>query len=249
MPPISILIFVFLHLVAANFPLDSGVCTTNVVTGSFWVSDLSGTVGLQSNTPRSCAKCPAGTYMPWPAAHSDGRSFPYPADNVPWWDFRHPTMIRFPCVKCPPGTASQVKGATDSSVCLLCPSGFFSKEGAMACSPCPPGSWSEANSSSCVTVSTAPSPPSSAPPSAFTNCSMRDFTSSEVVGDVLGASIDVSSAASCKSACCNNTECLGFSFFKPLVSFPRCTLLAGNITYVVPTNHFDSAVRSHVLGY
>lgn len=80
------------------------------------------------------------------------------------------------------------------------------------------------------------------------NCSMRMFPASEVVGDVF-ASLEVSSEALCQQECCVRPACMGFSYFKPSLPFSRCSLLSGNITYVVPSNLFAAAVRVEVLGY
>jgi hypothetical protein len=79
------------------------------------------------------------------------------------------------------------------------------------------------------------------------NCSMRAFPSSEVVGDVL-LELSVTSEHECKSACCTRAACMGYSFFRHDVSYPRCSLLGSNITHVVPSNQFMSAVQPHILG-
>jgi hypothetical protein len=213
-----------------------------------------------------CCKCPPGTWMPsrahdphWSGSYATmsgitdvslrtnnlmgvGGAYIYPY----WGEPRTlmPTEYQLiPCLKCPPGTASSTRGATSDQTCQLCPSGFFTAHsGSDTCAPCPPGSWSTPGSSSCFNVSTLPAV------DVPSNCSLRDFPSSEVVGDVLD-SIDATSESACRASCCDLAPCQGYTFFKPLLSIPRCTLLGSNITYVVPSNQFVSAVRSGVLGY
>ncbi len=41
---------------------------------------------------------------------------------------------------------------------------------------------------------------------------------------------------------------MGYSFFRHDVSYPRCSLLGSNITHVVPSNQFMSAVQPQILG-
>jgi hypothetical protein len=231
----------------------TGMCAHSANTGSFWY--------VMWSTERSwgfrCCKCPPGTYMA-SAAHSrnpysngdytsgdstnDGISpLGYPGG---YGQYRGTEWAKVaPCVKCPPGTASSTRGATSDQTCQSCPSGFFAaNSGSDMCAPCPPGSWSTPGSSSCFNVSSLPAV------DVPSGCSLRDFPSSEVVGDVID-SIDVSSESACRAACCARAPCQGYTFFKPLLSIPRCTLLGSNITYVVPSNQFVSAVRSGVLGY
>jgi hypothetical protein len=247
------------------FPMfETGECSGTTNTGSFW-SYVSGIVA-QSNVLLRCCKCPPGTWMPTKAHTYRSYNGPsdtfsgvvsyqvaggldlfndnlYPPGNNPTTGNLETEHQLIPCLRCPPGTASSTRGATSDQTCQPCPSGFFAaNSGSDTCAPCPPGSWSTTNSSSCFKVSTLPAVdvPSS--------CSLRDFPSSEVVGDVLD-SIDATSESACRASCCARAPCQGYTFFKPLLSIPRCTLLGTNITYVVPSNQFVSAVRSGVLGY
>jgi hypothetical protein len=226
------------------FPmLVLGTCSGTENTGSFWGYAPEGWRGTGGDNAK-CLQCPEGHYMGCPAGNSaqePGPCYDY-GGPPPNWNNVDVRQQKIPCTKCPAGTFQPFRGANSSTSCLPCLPGTASwLPGADACSPCSPGTWSGARA--CYNASTLPSVPIPV------NCSMRDFPSSEVVGGVLDT-LDVASENACRAECCGRgSSCLGFSFYKPLVSFPRCTLLGENVTYVVPTNLFVSSVRSNVLGF
>jgi hypothetical protein len=141
------------------------------------------------------------------------------------------------CTPCPTGTFSRVTNATSNQVCLPCQSGSFADtEGSTSCILCPSDWSSDAGASVC----TAPVLPSA------TVCSMRFFPSSEVVGTVL-QEVDAKEEELCLRHCCGNQSCVGYTFYRRSASFRRCSMLTGNLTYVVPGNSFSSGVRPSAL--
>jgi len=188
--------------------------------------DINGLYYAVVNYPyAACTACPLGTYSIKPAVNSDG-SF---NTNV--------------CTNCPKGTFSRTSAASSINYCLSCaPSFFTDTTGATSCIPCPANTTSNERSSSCYPI---PSPSPS--PVELSNCSMRPFPTSEIVGNEY-IQLDVDNEEICKSECCKDPICMGYSFFKPKLAIHRCALLNNNISYVVPSNFFVSAIKSEFLG-
>jgi hypothetical protein len=143
------------------------------------------------------------------------------------------------CGTCPPGTFSRDASAS----CSPCAPGFFADTaGSSFCLPCPAGTTSETGAVICFNSTSLPLPTEQP------NCSLSPFPSSEVVGEVI-AEVSVTDERTCRAECCSRSACMGYSFFRFSLPIPRCTLLSRNITYVVPSNSYTSAIRPQVLGF
>jgi len=157
------------------------------------------------------------------------------------------------CLQCSAGSWAQ----RGSSVCVLCPPGTYSLAGSSSCTPCPVNTYnSKVGASSlsqclmCPAATTSTSGSTSCektlqihePLSDPSSCQLKLFPTSDLAGDRL---VDFSTATEtdCSRACCKNSTCLGYTFFKTLQS---CTLLS-NISYVVPSSFISGGVRESAL--
>jgi hypothetical protein len=141
------------------------------------------------------------------------------------------------CTVCPPGTYS-LSGA---SMCTNCPINTFnSKVGAVnhtQCRLCPEGTISQSGSATCEKVLQTIEPLSD--PS---SCQLKLFPSSDLSGNRL-SELSTATETDCSRACCKNSTCLGYTFFRTLQS---CTLLS-NISYVIPSSFISGGVRDSAL--
>jgi hypothetical protein len=195
------------------------------------------------SAPWSCVPSPPGYFSPLGAV-----------DPIPCPPGSYSTGASAFCPLCEAGTFSRVANATSATTCLPCPPMSFSDTpGSTACVLCPANTVSAAGDVRCAAFpspSPSPSPPPSPSPSPTSlrpACPMRLFGSSELVGLVLER-ISLPEESRCLEACCANATCLGYNFLAiSAPGFPQCALLAANLTHIVPSTLFSSAVRAEVL--
>jgi hypothetical protein len=136
---------------------------------------------------------------------------------------------------CPAGYECSVPG-----VPRLCPTGQYSSAGLTTCLWCPPESYA-ANGVSCLPIS-----PASA--ANLIGCFLRDFSAHDVVGSVMRIAT-AANVSDCKSLCCANSTCVGYSFFTlPFLAQPPCMLLS-NVSSIVPSNFASGGVNASLLGF
>ena len=166
-------------------------CNTNELTGHY-LGRQGVPVSYGNGYVKCCYKCPWGSYSDKSGSYYANDGFTPDSDR---------------CAKCPVGTFSRVQGSASIDNCVACASGFFNDlPGSSECVACPANTTSNARASSCAPTATY----------LLVTCLMQAFPSRDVVGNVIGE-LPLTTEQECKSACCDNIACMGYSFFRPEV--------------------------------